>query len=175
MNQDVKPFSIMLDDFNCYYDHGHYFHMDYDPDVNEAIPLNRITLFKPFLDAMGFSSATTVVTQNPPIIKRGGVIAATSESKAVAKRFTDGLHNFASLAAASGNKFYPRFFLVKVPMYSNIEFKHMLFNYDLIGIGQLRFNRGSYLIDEQESNFLRMISGSNGQLLINACVNIFTY
>jgi Mitochondrial ribosomal death-associated protein 3 len=175
MNQDVKPFSIMLDDFNCYYDHGQYFHMDYDPEVEEAIPLNRITLFKPFLDAMGFSTTSTKVEQNPPFIKRGGVIAAISESKAVARRFTDGLNRFASLAAASGDKLQPRFHHVIVPSYSNVEFRHMLFNYDIIGIGQLRFNRGSYLINEQESNFLRMLSGSNGQLLLNACVNVLSY
>ncbi|KAL9188146.1 hypothetical protein ACHAXT_006524 [Thalassiosira profunda] len=41
-----------MDEYNVC-DHGHYFHMDYEPDVRKAIPPNRITVFKPFMDAMG--------------------------------------------------------------------------------------------------------------------------
>eukprot|EP01083_Nonionella_stella_P012791 36165_1 len=53
MNQTLKPFTVVMDEFNVYYDHGHYFHGNYDEKVSKAIPLNKITVFKPFLDAMG--------------------------------------------------------------------------------------------------------------------------
>lgn len=168
MNQDEKPFVVALDEFNCYYDHGQYFHMDYDESVREAIPLDQINLFKPFMDCLG-------ITRNPdeklePVpIKRGGIIVCTSENRAVAREFTDGLTASAEKAAADVNDKFPMH-IVTVPRYTPLEVEHILSNFDVTGIGRLRFDRGDTVMDEQEVNYLRMVSGSKGQLLLDACI-----
>lgn len=172
MNQDDKPFLVVLDEFNCYYDYGHYFHMDYEENVEKvenAIPLNRITLFKPLLDSMGLSSDPDEGMGETVPIKRGGIVAAISENRAVARKFTDGLALSAAKAVEADDRVSPMH-VVNVPRYSDLEVEHVLSNYDVIGIGRLRFDKGDTVIDEQEVSFLRMVSGSNGQKLLDACV-----
>lgn len=172
MNQEDKPFLVVLDEFNCYYDYGHYFHMDYNADVERvenAIPLDKITLFKPFLDSMGISSNPDEKKENLLPIKRGGIVAAISENRAVARKFTDGLVASAAKEAQANNPSSPMH-LVTVPRYSDLEVEHILSNFDVIGIGRLRFDMGDTVIDEQEVSYLRMVSGSNGQQLLEACL-----
>jgi hypothetical protein len=169
MNQEDKPFLIVLDEFNCYYDYGHYFHMDYDEDAKIPIPLDQISLFKPFMDAMGLATDPETDTKDPVPIKRGGVIVGVSENRAVARRFTDGLTASATKASKDIESKFPMH-VVTVPRYSILEVEHILSNFDTIGVGRLRFDRGDTVIDEQEVSYLRMVSGSNGQLLLDACI-----
>lgn len=169
MGQNDKPFLVVLDDFNCYYDYGHYFHMDYDEDVKKSIPLDRITLFKPFLDAMGIDTDPAMTSKNPFSIKRGGIVVGVSENRAVARRFTDGLTESAWEASRNTETEFPMH-VVTVPRYSDLEVEHILSNFDTIGVGRLRFDRGDTVIDEQETSYLRMLSGSTGQLLLDACI-----
>lgn len=169
MNQEEKPFLIAVDEFNCYYDYGHYFHMKYDSEVKRPIPIEKITLFQPFMDAMGISSAPSIVNKDPVPIKRGGIVVALSETKAVARKFTDGLT--AAVSEASGDKESKiPMHIVTVPRYSMLEVDHILSNFDLIGVGRLRFDRGDTVIDDQEVAYLRMLSGCNGQLLLDGCI-----
>ncbi|KAI2507499.1 Mitochondrial ribosomal death-associated protein 3 [Fragilaria crotonensis] len=169
MGQSDKSFLAVLDEFNCYYDYGHYFHMDYDKDAKKSIPLDRITLFKPFLDAMGLDSDPEMTNKNPPTIKRGGIVVGISENRAVARRFTDGLTASALEASKDTESEFP-LHVVTVPRYSHLEVDHILSNFDTIGVGRLRFDRGDTVIDEQETSYVRMLSGSNGQLLLDACM-----
>jgi hypothetical protein len=60
--------------------------------------------------------------------------------------------------------------VVDVPQYSAIEVDHILANFEIIGIGRLRFDRGETVMDKHEVAFLRMISGGLGQSLLDACV-----
>jgi hypothetical protein len=160
-NQEEKPFLIVLDEYNCYYDHGHYFHMDYDEDVKESIPFEKLSLFKPFMDSMGLGD-------KPPVpIKRGGIVVGVSENRAIARSTTDALTASASRAAAEVDS---TMHVVTVPRYSILEVEHILSNFDLTGIGRLRFDKGDTVIDEQEVSYLRMLSGSNGQLLLDAVI-----
>jgi small subunit ribosomal protein S29 len=55
MNQDEKPFVMVLDEFNCYFEKGHYYHAEYDEDVKKPVPNDQISLFKPAMDAMAIS------------------------------------------------------------------------------------------------------------------------
>ena len=169
MQQNEKPFLVVLDDFNCYYDYGYYFHMNYDKDVKKSIPLDRITLFKPFLDAMGLDTDPSMTSKNPVPMKRGGIVVGVSENKAVARRFTDGLTQSALQASKDAGSDFP-LDVVTVPRYSDLEVEHILSNFDTIGVGRLRFDRGDTVIDEQEASYLRMVSGSNGQLLLDASI-----
>ena len=89
MNQTEKPLTVVMDEYNCYFDHGHYFHMDYDENVRRGIPLNRISVLKPFMDAMGLypADAGTDITEGAPsseaMMKWGSMIVATSDRRAV--------------------------------------------------------------------------------------------
>ena len=166
MNQTDKPFTVVMDEFNCYYDHGHYFHAEYDPTVKKAIPCNRITLFKPLLDGIGVhknddgESFTTL--EKPSLMKRGSIITAGTESRAVARRFSENLEK--ALLSNGGVT------IVDVPTYSPVEVEHILANFESIGIGRLRFDRGETIMNDQEVAFLRMVSGGVGQHLMDACI-----
>ena len=58
MNQTEERFVIVVDEFNCLFDRGHYFHMAYDKDVRKAIPYDKINLFEPILAAMDLTTKT---------------------------------------------------------------------------------------------------------------------
>lgn len=151
MNQDEKDFVIVADEFNSYFQPGHYFHMDYDPDVKEYVPYAKITLFKPFIDAM----------EGGPGMKRGGVIAGISRSKGVSRSVTDNLVQ-RSLGSAIT--------VVEVPRLSQIETEHMLANYESIGLGKLRLDQGDVVMNQQEVNYLRTVSSGIPQRLMDACI-----
>ena len=164
MNQSSKPFTIVVDEFNTFFDQGHYFHGEYDANVEKSIPLNRITLFKPIMDAMGVFKTDdgTINIKEPVPMKNGGVVAGMSESHAIAKQITNDL-----VCAAESNGAV----VVEVPHYSKIEVDHILANFEIIGIGRLRFDRGETVMNEQEVAYLRMVSGGLGQPLLDACVH----
>merc|ERR1712032_348184 len=62
-HQTTKPFLIVMDEYNCYYNEypGQYFHHEYDPDVKESIPYEQISLFRPILQAMELKSSNKKV------------------------------------------------------------------------------------------------------------------
>lgn len=169
MNQTDKSFTVVMDEFNCYYDHGHYFHAEYDPTVKRAIPCNRITLFKPLLDAIGVhkndDGENFTTLEKPSLMKRGSIITAGTESRAVAKRFSERLEK--ALLSNTGNGGVT---VVDIPAYSPVEVEHILANFESIGIGRLRFDRGEIVMNDQEVAFLRMVSGGVGQHLMDACI-----
>ena len=175
MNQTEKPFTVVMDDFNCYYDHGHYFHMDYDENVEKAIPLNKISIFKPFLDAMGLYPVTAgnaisrddAIDSSQAMMKWGSIVAAVSESKAVRSTFTKSLTESAySLGQDEKHPVH----VLDVRRYNNVEVQHILYNFEIIGIGRLRFDRGNTTLNPEEVEYLRMVSGGTGQHLMDACM-----
>ena len=168
MDQDEKPFLMVLDDFNGYYDHGHYFHMEYDKMVRNSIPYNQISLFKPAMDAMGISVEET--SSPTALIKRGGIVVGTTESHAVTRRFTEALTASARRAEQETSGDAPPLFVVEVPRYSILETEHVISNMEATGIGRLRFDRGDTVMNKNEMGFLRMISGGVGQKLLDSCI-----
>ena len=175
MNQTEKPFTVVMDEFNCYYDYGHYFHMHYDEKVAKAIPINKITILKPFIDAMGLypKVAGNDITRDaaggspPSIMKRGSMIVAISESKAVHSKFTKALTETAH--EQSLDEHHP-VHVVDVRRFSDVEVQHILYNFEVTGIGRLRFDRGSTVLNPEEVAYLRMVSGGLGQPLLDACM-----
>lgn len=164
MNQTDTPFTVVMDEFNCYFGHGHYFHGQYDPEVKKPIPLNKITLFKHFMDAIGVEKLDdgSVISKEASPMKRGSIIVGTSESHAIKRTYTASLEK---AAISAGCKF------VTVPQYSPLEVEHILANFEIIGVGRLRFDRGATVMNNQEVSFLRMVSGGVGQRLLDACIH----
>jgi small subunit ribosomal protein S29 len=175
MEQDEKPFLIVMDDFNCYHDYSpndyHYFHMNYDNNVKKPIPYELITLFKPGLEAMGIFHNVDMeeLPGKPKPMKRGGAVVATTESHAIGRRFTDGLTDSAHYCAKHQYWESP-IKIVEVPRYSLVECEHMISHYELIGVGKLRFDRGDTVMDENEIAYLQMVSGACGQAFLDACL-----
>lgn len=167
MNQTEKPFLMVLDEFNCYFDQGHYFHMSYDEDVKKPIPYENINLFEHALGAMALSTdADPEIIPTPKLMKRGAIIVGVTESHAVPRRVTDGLKTFAESQAASDDTLA----IFEVPHFSRIEVDHILANFESIGLGNLRFDRGDTLMNNQEVAYLTMVSGAIGQKLLDASV-----
>jgi hypothetical protein len=164
MNQEEKPFLIVMDEFNCYYDHGHYFHMAYDEDVQDAIPYDKINLFEHAMNAMSLSvDEDADVESSPRLMKRGAVIVGTTESHAVRRKVTDAL-------VVSAQRQGDRMHVVDVPQFSDIEVDHILANFECIGLGKLRLDRGDTVLDEQEVAYMKMVSGRIGQNLVDISV-----
>lgn len=163
LNHQEKTFTVVMDEFNCYYERGHYFNADYDSKVKHPIPMNQISLVQPFLDAFGVERKQygPFVTKVPNAINKSYILMGLTESRAVGRSVTDGLANAASLTECS---------TVIVPQYTALEVKHVLSNFEIIGIGRLRFDRGATVMSNQEVNYLRMVSGAHGQLLLDACL-----
>mmetsp|Transcript_122 Transcript_122/g.234 ORF Transcript_122/g.234 Transcript_122/m.234 type:complete len:735 (-) Transcript_122:220-2424(-) len=163
MNQTEKTFTIVADEFNCYYDYGQYFHAEHDPSVERSIPPNRINLFQPIMDAMGLEKGDdgSINSKEPLPIKNGGIVVGLTGSHAVARKFTNELTDSASLSGAN---------IVHVSQYSALEAEHILANFEIVGIGRLRFDRGETVMDKNEVAYLRMVSGGYGQALLDACV-----
>lgn len=173
MNQTKKPFTVVMDEFNCYYDHGHYFHMDYDENVRKAVPINKITIFKPFMDAMGLyptvlgneiAPGNADSTYAP--MKWGSMIVAVSESRAVRQTFTEALTKSARAQSQIDSSFH----VVDLQRFSDVEVQHVLYNFECTGIGRLRFDRGYTTLNPEEVEYLRMVSGGLGQPLLDACM-----
>jgi len=170
MNQTDKPFVVVMDGFNCYFDHGHYFHETYDPDVIKAIPFQKITLLKPLLEAMGLEKAENrkalcrAIEARP--MKRGAIVVGTTESHSVARKFTDALSDAMEAQVTDDNGVK----VVNVLPYSPIEVEHIVANFETIGVGRLRFDRGDTVMNDQEVAYLRLVSGGVGQNLLDSCI-----
>ena len=164
MNQTEKPFTVVMDEFNCYYERGHYFSVEYDKNVIHPIPINQISLVQPFLDGFGVEKKDRgeFVTKSAKPMKKGHLLAGLTENHAVGQNVTAGLTNALDLAGCSN---------VLVPQYSPLEVKHILANFEIIGIGRLRFDRGATVMNDQEVNYLRSVSGGYGQPLLDACLH----
>ena len=188
MNQTVRPFTVVMDEYNCYYDNGHYFHMDYDDEVRMGVPLNRITIFKPFMDAMGLypEKSGTYITKDMAMdsdnamMKLGSIVVSTSESRAVGQSFTRALVECAQAKTfrgddctetdASPTQCRHPMHVVDVQRYSAIEVQHILYHFEITGIGRLRFDRGDTALNPEEVEYLRLVSGGCGQQLLDSCM-----
>lgn len=178
MQQEDKPFLMVMDEFNCYYDRGHYFHMSYDEDVREPIPCDRINLFEHAMVAMGLSADSDPddeINPVPPALKRGAIIVGTSESHAVPRKVTAGLTACATRQSQTqmetiDGDFSSQLHVVEVPRFSDVEADHILANFEAIGLGKLRLDRGDTIMNAQEVAYLKMSSGCIGQELLDLSV-----
>jgi small subunit ribosomal protein S29 len=177
--QDKVPFWMVLDEFNCYFERSHYFHMDYDVDVKKPIPYDQISLLRPALRAMSLSVSGPLDDPPAPLagppaaeaIRRGGVLAGTSESRAIGRKVTDGLvENAAMQEAAGAASASSPIRVVEVPRLSSLEVDHVIANYEAVGVGKLRLDRGETVMNEQEMAYLRIVSGGVAQKLMDACI-----
>jgi hypothetical protein len=169
MNQTEKPFVMVLDDFNSYFDHGEYFHMEYDEQVKKSIPPDQVSLFQPALNALGLTVSNEERVKPSLSIKRGAIVVGMTESKAVSVRVTEALTESAQRTATDPDASAPMHVL-EVPRYSIMETDHIISNMEVIGIGRLRFDRGDTVMNDQEVAYLRMLSGGSGQHLLDACI-----
>ena len=87
-------------------------------------------------------------------------------SHAVPRHITEGLTASATLHSDSDDSLT----VVEVPRFSDLEVDHVLANFEATGIGNLRLDRGDTVMDKQEVGYLKMISGSVGQKLLDAAV-----
>lgn len=168
--QSDKPFLMALDEVNCFFEPGHYFHMDYDDSVESAIPYDQINLFKPALDAIALSleDDEDIPLKVPVAPALGGIVAGISENCAVARKVTDALSAYADRSAAAEGVEVP-LHIFEVPRFSDLEVDHVLANYEGIGIGNLRCDRGETVMNKEGIAYLRMISSNVGQELLDVC------
>lgn len=175
MHQDEKPFLLVMDEFNCYYDKGHYFHMAYDENVREAIPYEKINLFEHAMAAMSLSTRSDGEIENKPsqLMKRGAIIVSTTESHAIPRKVTAGLTECATrqsqmetVSADAPSLMH----IVEIPRFCDVEAEHIIANFEAIGLGKLRLDRGDTIMNEQEVAFLKMSSGCIGQELLDLSV-----
>jgi len=170
MNQTDKKFMIVMDEFNCLFDKGHYFHMAYDEDVRKAIPYHKINLFEPIMDAMGISAQTLEEEEDSLETKsrsafdatHTAIVVGTTESHAVAGAITTKLTDSAQRSQSVN--------IVEVPRFSSLEADHVLANFEATGVGKLRLDRGDTLMNPQEIEYLKMASGSIGQKLLDVSI-----
>lgn len=185
MNQEKTSFFIVLDEFNCYFGRGHYFHADYDEDVKKPIPYDNISLFQPALDAMAINAVDigeygdldAEEKMKPPVcMKRGAVIVAISESHGIPRKVTDTLILNAKQQRQQQQQQTDTatapIYVVDVPFLSSLEIEHMLSHYEAIGVGNLRMDRGETVMNEQEVAYLSMVSGGVPQKLLDACIHL---
>ena len=166
--QEQVPFVMVLDEFNCYFGQGQYFHANYDPKVKNPIPYHKISLFQPAIEAAGLSGRDAAVPFVP--IRHGGIVVATSESRGVARATTEALVEEARELQRTATTGTMDVHLVEVPRLSALEVEHVLANYESIGLGKLRLDGGETVRNDQEVQFLRMVSGGVAQKLMNACI-----
>ena len=169
MNQEERPFVIVADEYNSLFKPGEYFHEEYDPEVKKPIPLKDVNFFKPIMDAVGLNTDDDgEVVQEPKLMKKGAVIAATSEAHDVAKLITVTLLDNAKNALKEHSD---NLSVVEVPRLSKLEVEHTISNYEATGMGTLRFDNGKTVLNEQEMEYLRMVSGAVPRHLMDVCVN----
>lgn len=144
-NPSLK-FLFVVDEFNTYHDGGQYFHMNYDPYVKKPIPPPLISLFEPMLVPS-------------PQLK---LLTAMTFSRNVPKKKDEEL-----LKAIRANDDVTE---IEVPRYSEIEVKTMISHYECVGLGRLRFDRGEVLENEQEVQYIKMVSGGVGRHFLDECI-----
>jgi hypothetical protein len=96
-------------------------------------------------------------------IQRGGIVVGTTESRAVSRKVTGKITEAASALSDVS--------IVSVPPFSVLEAEHYLSNLDVTGIGRLRFDQGETVMNEQEMAYLRMVSSSRPQLLLDSTLS----
>ena len=172
--QHDKPFLIVADEFNCLFGKGHYFHMAYDEDVRESIPCNKINLFEPIMNAMNLSTASAEDEEDSAmdaaILAGSGASAAivvgTTESRAVKREITDSLTACAKCRSEESKNHS----IIEVPRFTSIEVDHILANFEATGIGKLRLDRGSTVMNKQEIEYFKSVSGCIGQKLLDVSI-----
>jgi len=182
MNQEEKSFFMVLDEFNCYFGPGHYFHGGYDKDVKKPIPYDNISLFQPALDAMAINAVDigeygdldAEEKMKPPVcMKRGAVIVAISEAHGIARKVTDTLvMNAKQQQQQQTDTATVPIHIVDVPILSSLEIEHMLSHYEATGVGKLRMDRGETVMNPQEVAYLGIVSGGVPQKLLDACIHL---
>lgn len=175
MTQTEKDFIVVLDEFNCYLQKSLYYHDAFDPDVRKAIPHHRMTLFQPFHDAMAINAATEEELADAPpakpvLMQRGCLVVATTESHAVKSEVTQNFVRNAKQQQAVAKDDDAPLVVVEVPRLSQVEVEHMVANYEATGVGKLRLDKGETVMDENEMQYLRMVSGGEALKLMNACM-----
>jgi small subunit ribosomal protein S29 len=172
MKQDEVPFTMVLDEFNTFYQPGKYFHEHYDTNVRKAIPYQQISLFAQALGAMGLVAADQEALPEPVLMKRGAVICAMTHSKPVADVTNTALVASAQEAAAASTATmaHAPLLVTDVPRLSNLEVDHIVANYEAIGLGKLRLDQGETVTNAQEVAYLRTLSSNVPQELMNACL-----
>jgi Mitochondrial ribosomal death-associated protein 3 len=172
MRQDQKAFIMVLDEANCFFMPGQYFHEKYDEDVKKPIPYHEISLFEPILTAFGVTAMRGdedhYTSCRPPVMmKRGAVILAMTESHAVSRIVSDTL--LTNAKSETDNKTGGvSMHVIEVPRLSTVEVQHVLSNYEATGVGSLRLDRGATVMNHQEVAYLQMASGGIPLHLMNA-------
>lgn len=98
-------------------------------------------------------------------MKRGAIVVGTTESHSVARMFTDHLSD--TMEAQQGDDGVK---VVEVLPFSPVETERIVANFEVTGVGRLRFDRGATVMNDQEVAYLRLVSGGNGQNLMDACI-----
>merc|ERR1712238_422515 len=94
------------------------------------------------------------------------VIVGTTESYAIRRTVTDALTSCAENMDAKT----PTFLCVEVPRFTSLEVDHIIANYEATGIGKLRLDQGTTLMNAQEMEYLKMCSSSIGQRLLDVSI-----
>ena len=97
------------------------------------------------------------------------MVMSISESRAISRALTDRINEIAIAASKEEDSPNP-LTVVKAHRYSITEVDHILANFDTIGIGRLRFDRGATVMNDPEVAYLRMLSGAVGQKLLDVCI-----
>ena len=161
MQQDDKEFVVVMDEFNCYFRPGQYFHEAYDFAVKKPIPYDQISLFQPLLNAVAVSAVEEETERVPQLMKRGSIVVATTESHAIAHKITQDLISNAKASLSHH---------VIIPRLSRLEVEHMLSNYEATGVGKLRMDRGDTVLNDQEVAYLHTMSSGIPQHLMDVCI-----
>jgi len=177
MHQTTSKFMIVMDEFNCLFDHGQYFHMAYDETVRDAIPCDKINLFEPIMAAMNLTTKTVEEEEDDDYddeasanatsaaaIPTAALVVATTESHSIRSSITEALTDCAKRRSDNG------VCTIEVPRFSSLEADHVLANFEATGVGKLRLDRGDTLMNPQEVEFLKMASGSVGQKLLDVSI-----
>mmetsp|Transcript_2436 Transcript_2436/g.2730 ORF Transcript_2436/g.2730 Transcript_2436/m.2730 type:complete len:253 (-) Transcript_2436:303-1061(-) len=168
-------FVVVMDEYNCLYDHkGHYYHMAYDDSVQTTIPCRQINLFEPIMKYMNLTvndddnDNDNVDNDDDQEENRitASVIVGTTESHAIRRTVTDAL----TTCAEEKTKTAPNFLCVEIPRFTSVEVDHIIANYEATGVGKLRLDRGTTLMNAQEMAYLKMCSGSIGQRLLDVSI-----
>eukprot|EP01083_Nonionella_stella_P121486 365025_1 len=101
------------------------------------------------------------------MMKWGSIIVGTSEGRAVRRSFTESLTDAAE--ALSNDEDHP-LHVVDIRRFSDVEVQHILYHFEITGVGRMRFDRGDTVLNAEEVEYLRLVSGGSGQMLMDACM-----
>ena len=99
------------------------------------------------------------------------MVVATTESHAVAQQTTQGLiTNAKEMESREDNE---NLTVVEIPRLTKLETEHMLSNYESIGLGKLLLDRGETVMNDNEVEYFRCVSGGEAQRLMDAAIFMF--